>query len=47
MVLGSNEVTISALIKAQPVYVRIDSFNEQGITVGEVMKAEEFNNITL
>ncbi|MFC4323712.1 family 43 glycosylhydrolase [Litchfieldia salsa] len=47
MVLGSNEVTIGALIKAQPVYVRVDSFNEQGITEGEIMKVEEFNNTTL
>jgi xylan 1,4-beta-xylosidase len=36
MVLGSNEVNIGALIKGEPVYVRVDSFNETGITEGEV-----------
>jgi len=39
MVLGSHEVTIGALIKGQPVYVRVDSFNEKGITEGNVLKA--------
>lgn len=38
MVLGSNEVNIGALIKDQPVFVRVDTFNEKGITEGEVLK---------
>ncbi len=38
MVLGSNEVKIGALIKGEPVYVRVDAFNETGITEGEVIK---------
>lgn len=41
MVLGSNWVTISALIKGQPLYVRVDAFNEKGITEGEVLKVIE------
>lgn len=36
MVFGSNEVSIGALVKGQPVYVRVDTFNEKGITEGEV-----------
>lgn len=36
MVLGSNEVKVGALIKGQPLYVRVDTFNETGITEGEV-----------
>lgn len=36
MVFGSNEVTIGALIKGEPLYVRVDSFNETGITEGDV-----------
>jgi xylan 1,4-beta-xylosidase len=39
MVFDSNEVTIRALIKGQPVYVRVDTFNEKGITEGEVLQA--------
>ncbi len=37
MVLGKNEVKIGALVKGQPVYVRVDAFNEVGITEGEVL----------
>jgi len=40
MVFGKNEVNIGALIKGQPVYVRVDTFNENGITEGEVYKVE-------
>jgi hypothetical protein len=36
MVLGANEKIIGALMKGEPVYVRVDAFNEQGITEGEV-----------
>lgn len=39
MVFGSNQVTIKALVKGQAVYVRVDAFNEKGITEGEVFKA--------
>ena len=38
LVYGKNEVQIGALIKGQPVYVRIDAFNENGITEGEVRR---------
>ncbi|RKD71343.1 glycosyl hydrolase family 43 [Sinobaca qinghaiensis] len=38
MVFGSSEVNIGALIKGQPVYVRVDTFNEAGITEGDVAK---------
>lgn len=36
MVYGKSEVKIGALIKGQPVYVRVDAFNENGIAEGEV-----------
>ncbi|AIQ31584.1 1,4-beta-xylanase [Paenibacillus sp. FSL P4-0081] len=39
MVLGSHQVTIKALIQGQPVYVRVDAFNESGITEGVVKQA--------
>jgi len=41
MVFGSNEVKIGALIKGQPLYVRVDTFNEKGITAGEVFTVIE------
>jgi xylan 1,4-beta-xylosidase len=41
MVFGVNQLTIKALIKGEPVYVRVDSFNEVGITEGEVCKGVE------
>lgn len=37
LVMGKEEVTIRALIKDQPVYVRVDTFNESGITEGSVI----------
>ncbi|MFS0724292.1 family 43 glycosylhydrolase [Paenibacillus sp. 1P07SE] len=37
MVLGRDEVTIGALIKGEPLYARVDAFNERGITEGEVI----------
>jgi len=40
MVLGSHEVRIGALVKGQPVYVRVDAFNERGITEGEVIAVD-------
>ncbi|MEK3834116.1 MULTISPECIES: family 43 glycosylhydrolase [unclassified Paenibacillus] len=39
MIFGKNQMVIKALIKDQPLYVRVDSFNEIGITEGEVYKA--------
>lgn len=41
MVFGSNHVNIGALIKGQSLYVRVDAFNETGITEGEVHKVIE------
>ena len=34
----AGEQKIGALVKGQPVYVRVDSFNENGITHGDVKK---------
>ena len=34
--LGADEKTIGALMKGEPVYIRVDAFNENGITEGEV-----------
>lgn len=39
MIFGKKEIKIRALIKGQTVYIRVDSFNEKGITEGEVYKA--------
>ena len=36
MVLGANERKIGALTKGEPVWVRLDAFNEAGVTEGEV-----------
>ena len=36
MVLGSNEKNIGALMKGEPVFIRVDAFNENGVTEGEV-----------
>lgn len=38
MIFGCNQVTLSALIKGQQLYVRVDAFNEKGITEGEVLR---------
>lgn len=38
MVLGSNSKNIGALMKGEPVWVRVDAFNENGITEGIVME---------
>lgn len=40
MVFGKNEQKIGALIKGQPLYVRVDTFNEVGITEGNVVKVK-------
>jgi len=38
MVFGKNEQNIGAIIKGTPIYVRVDTFNEVGITEGHVIK---------
>lgn len=38
LVYDVNEVTLSTLIKGQRYFVRVDSFNENGITPGEVIE---------
>ena len=37
MVYGKSEVKIGALRKGQPLYLRVDAFNENGITEGEII----------
>lgn len=39
MVYGNNRQSIGALVKDAPVYVRVDAFNENGITEGDVLCA--------
>ncbi|MNC40997.1 hypothetical protein D3C75_897430 [compost metagenome] len=41
LVYGDNRVTIGALVKGQSVYIRVDAFNEMGITEGDVYKVIE------
>ena len=38
MVYGTEEVKLTTLIKGQEYYVCVDSFNENGITPGEIIK---------
>jgi len=38
MVYGANEVRLSTLIKGQKYFVRVDSFNESGVTPGDVIE---------
>ena len=38
MVYGADEVKLTTLIKGQEYYVCVDSFNENGITPGEIIK---------
>ena len=40
MVLGADEKNIGALVKGQPVFLRVDAFNEAGITEGEVLELQ-------
>ena len=40
LVYGADEVTLSTLMAGQDYYVRVDSFNENGITMGEIIKME-------
>jgi xylan 1,4-beta-xylosidase len=41
MVFGRNQVDIGALIKGQSLYVRVDTFNETGISEGDVLRVIE------
>jgi hypothetical protein len=38
MVFGKNSQRIGALIKGEPVFIRVDSFNESGITEGATLE---------
>ena len=38
MVYGGNEVKIGALVEGEPVYIRVDVFNEAGVAEGESIK---------
>ncbi len=38
MVYGENSLSIRALIKEQPLFVRLDAFNEAGVVEGEVIQ---------
>ena len=37
MIFGAKTGNVGALVKGQPLYVRVDTFNETGITEGEVI----------
>lgn len=41
MVFGRCEQRVGALVKGEPVYIRVDTFNETGITEGEVQKVRD------
>ena len=38
LVYGADEVALSTLIQGQEYYVRVDSFNENGVTTGHVLR---------
>ncbi len=40
IVYGNNHVNIGALIEGEPLYIRVDAFNECGITEGTIIKAK-------
>ena len=40
LVYNADEVTLSTLIAEQDYYVCVDSFNESGITTGNIIKME-------
>ena len=40
LVYGADEVTLSTLMAGQTYYLCVDSFNENGITAGEIIKME-------
>ena len=37
-IVGATEGRIGALVAGQPVYIRVDTFNENGITEGKIIK---------
>ena len=37
-IMGATEGRIGALVAGQPVYIRVDTFNENGITEGKIIK---------
>lgn len=41
MVYGKTEITIGAIVKDEPVYVRVDTFNEYGITEGDTTEVRK------
>ena len=41
MVFGKNSQKIGAQIKGEEVYLRVDAFNEIGITKGEIIKVKD------
>lgn len=41
LVYGADEVTLCTLMKGRDYYVRVDSFNENGITEGDIFKMED------
>ena len=41
LVYDANEITLSTLIKGQRYFVRVDSFNENGITPGTMIEIQE------
>jgi len=43
MVLGQNNVKIGALIKGEPLFIRVDAFNEKGITEGDILEVTAHN----
>ena len=40
LVYDADEVTLSTLMSGQTYYICVDSFNENGITTGEIIKME-------
>ena len=40
LVYGADEVTLSTLMAGQTYYICVDSFNENGVTTGEIIKME-------
>lgn len=41
MVLGDTKASVGALVAGQAVYVRVDAFNENGVTEGDVIKVRD------
>ena len=41
MIYGKKEQNIGALVKGQSYYVRVDAFNENGITEGNIVALDD------